>query len=192
VLLKAIELGVDLKKTSPEVKEVLGALKELERQGYAYEAADASFRMLVQKVLKKHKSFFALEGFRVIVAKGGKNEPCLSEATVKVRVGDAIEHAVAEGEGPVNALDRALRKVLTPFYPGIANVHLTDFRVRILDPAEATAAKTRVIIESSDGTESWNTVGVSDNIIEASWEALEDSVEYKLFREEEQAKAAKG
>lgn len=185
VLLKAIELGVDLKKSSPEVKEILEALKGLEKQGYSYEAADASFRILVQKVLRKHKSFFDLEGFRVVIQKGGKDMPCVSEATVKVRVGNEVEHCVAEGDGPVNALDSALRKALTRFYPAIEKVVLTDFRVRILDPEEATAAKTRVIIESSDGEQHWGTVGVSGNIIEASWEALVDSVEYKLFREEE-------
>jgi len=185
VLLKAIELGVDLKKSSPEVKEILDALKGLEKQGYSYEAADASFRILVQKVLRKHKSFFELEGFRVIIQKGGKDKPCVSEASVKVRVGNDVEHCVAEGDGPVNALDRALRKALMRFYPAIEKVVLTDFRVRILDPEEATAAKTRVIIESSDGEQHWGTVGVSGNIIEASWEALVDSVEYKLFREEE-------
>jgi 2-isopropylmalate synthase len=192
VLLKAIELGVDLKKSSPEVKGILDALKELERQGYTYEAADASFRMLIQKLLKKHRSFFDLEGFRVIIEKPGKSKPCVSEASIKVRVGKEIEHTVAEGDGPVNALDRALRKVLTRFYPEIAKVHLTDFRVRILDPSEATAAKTRVIIESSDGEDSWSTVGVSGNLIEACWEALVDSVEYKLFREEEQAQHPPG
>jgi 2-isopropylmalate synthase len=189
VLLKAIELGVDLKKSSPEVKGILEALKELERQGYAYEAADASFRMLVQKVLNKHQSFFELEGFRVIIEKAGTNGKCVSEASVKVRVNGEIEHTVAEGDGPVNALDRALRKALIRFYPEIEQVQLTDFRVRILDPQEATAAKTRVIIESGDGKETWGTVGVSENIIEASWEALVDSVEYKLFRDEEKRRA---
>lgn len=184
VLLKAIEMGVDLKKSSPEVKEILDSLKTLEKQGYTYEAADASFRMLVQKVLKKHKSFFELEGFRVIIEKDGKDKPCVSEASIKVRVGDDVEHMVAEGDGPVNALDRALRKALARFYPEIEKVFLTDYRVRILDPEEATAAKTRVIIESSDGENHWGTVGVSENIIEASWEALVDSVEYKLFCEE--------
>jgi 2-isopropylmalate synthase len=190
VLLKAIELGVDLKKSSPEVKDILESLKELERQGYAYEAADASFRMLVQKVLNKHKSFFELEGFRVIIEKAGAHASCVSEASVKVRVGGEVEHMVAEGDGPVNALDRALRKALIRFYPEIEQVQLTDFRVRILDPEEATAAKTRVIIESGDGKETWGTVGVSGNIIEASWEALVDSVEYKLFRDEEKRRAS--
>ncbi len=187
VLLKAIEMGVALKKSSPEVKEVLEALKEMEKQGYAFEAADASFRILVQKVLKQHRSFFDLDGFLVTIEKGGKDEPCRSKARVKVRVQDQIAETEAEGDGPVNALDRALRQALTRFYPEIERVVLTDFRVRILDPEEATAAKTRVVIESTDGRESWGTVGVSGNIIEAAWEALVDSMEYKLFREEEES-----
>ena len=127
----------------------------------------------------------------MIVEKRGKAAPCLSEAAVKVRVKGEVEHTVAEGGGPVNALDMALRKALMRFYPEIAKVQLTDFRVRILDPEEATAATTRVLIESSDGEETWGTVGVSDNIIEASWEALVDSVEYKLFREEERVHGAR-
>jgi 2-isopropylmalate synthase len=189
VLLKAIELGVGRKESARGAREILQALKALEAKGYAFEAADASFRMLIQKVLKKHRSFFDLEGFRVIVEKRGKDEPCLSEATIKVRVKDEIEQTVAEGDGPVNALDSALRKALIRFYPDIAKVLLTDFRVNILDPAEATAAKTRVLIESSDGEDTWGTVGVSENIIEASWEALLDSVEYKLFKQEEKLRA---
>ncbi|MFC1498860.1 alpha-isopropylmalate synthase regulatory domain-containing protein, partial [Verrucomicrobiota bacterium] len=169
---------------------VLAALKDLENKGYAFEAADASFRILIQKVLKEHKPFFDLEGFRVIVEKRGKDEPCQAEATIKVRVNGELEQTAAEGDGPVNAHVTALRKALMRFYPEIANVVLTDFRVRILDPEEATAAKTRVLIESSDGEETWGTVGVSENIIEACWEALVDSVEYKLFREEEKRSSA--
>ena len=185
ILLKAIEMDGGKGASKAEAREILGALKDLESKGYAFEAADASFRILIQKVLNQHKSFFELEGFRVIVEKHGAGAPCLSEATIKVRVNDQIEQTVAEGDGPVNALDSALRKALTRFYPAIAKVFLTDYRVRILDPEEATAAKTQVVIESSDGSETWGTVGVSENIIEASWEALQDSVEYKLFREEE-------
>jgi len=187
VLLKAIELGMGRQESVEGVKEILAELKSLENRGYAFEAADASFKMLIKKVLKKHKSFFDLEGFRVIVEKRGKDDPCISEATIKVRVKEEVEQTVAEGDGPVNALDGALRKALIRFYPEIAEVLLTDYRVRILDPEESTAATTRVLIESSDGTERWGTVGVSGNIIEASWEALVDSVEYKLFREEEKA-----
>ena len=190
VLLKAVELGVGgVRKSSDELREILQSLKDLESKGYAYEAADASFRILVKKLLKKHKPFFELEGFRVIVEKRGKDEPCLSEATIKVRVKDEVAHTAGEGNGPVDALDHALRKALIRFYPQIAKVVLTDFRVRILDPEEATAATTRVLIESSDGESSWGTVGVSHNIIEASWEALVDSVEYRLFKEEEEVAA---
>jgi 2-isopropylmalate synthase len=185
VLLKAVELGMGSGKTAKEAGNILKALKDLESKGYAFEAADASFKILIQKLLKEHKPFFELEGFRVMVEKRGKNTPCMSEATIKVRVNKEIEQTVAEGDGPVNALDSALRKALLRFYPEIAKVMLTDFRVSILDPKEATAAKTRVIIESSDGEESWGTVGVSGNVIEASWEALVDSVEYKLFKDEE-------
>lgn len=191
VVLKAIELGLGRNESEQGVRDILKSLKELESRGYAYEAADASFKMLVQKVLKKHRSFFGLEGFRVIVEKRGKDEPCLSEATVKVRVDQDIEQTVADGDGPVNALDKALRKALVRFYPEVAKVFLTDFKVRILDPEEATAARTQVLIESSDGESSWGTVGVSGNIIEASWEALMDSVEYKLFQVEAKSKRNK-
>jgi 2-isopropylmalate synthase len=188
VLMKAIEVGVPgLDKSSAELPAVVAALKDLEGKGYAFEAADASFRILVQKILNKHKPFFELEGFRVIVEKRGRNEPCLSEATIKVRVKDEVAHTAGDGNGPVDALDHALRKALTKFYPEIAKVLLTDFQVRILDPEVATGAKTRVLIQSGDGKETWGTVGVSSNIIEASWEALVDSVEYKLFMDEEKA-----
>jgi 2-isopropylmalate synthase len=139
-------------------------------------------------VLKEHRPFFDLEGYRVIVEKRHKGEPCMSEATVKLTVKGKTVQTVGEGNGPVDALDHALRHALLHFYPQIKGVHLTDYRVRILDPGEATAAKTRVVIESSDGTTTWGTVGVSPNIIEASWEALVDGVEYKLFQEEKKAK----
>lgn len=185
VFLKAVEMNLNFDKSSPEVKEILRELERLEKEGYEFEAAEASFKLLIQKVLKAHRSFFGLEGFRVIVEKEGAGQPCRSEATVKVNVDGEIEHTVGEGDGPVNALDHALRKALMRFYPQIADVFLTDYRVRILDPEEHTAAKTRVLIESSDGRNSWSTVGVSENIIEASWEALMDSVEYKLFLEEQ-------
>lgn len=117
----------------------------------------------------------------MIVEKRSADAPCISEATVKVRVGDEVEHTVGEGNGPVDALDAALRKALSHFYPEIENVFLSDFNVRILDPQEATRATTRVLIESSDGRSNWGTVGVSENIIQAAWEALLDSVEYKLY-----------
>jgi len=184
ILMKAQEMGGGT-ATKEETAAILKELKNLEHKGYTFEAADASFKILVQKVLKKHKPFFELEGFRVVVEKRGSEEPCISEATVKVRVKDTVAHTVAEGDGPVNALDGALRKAISPFFPEIAKVQLADFRVRILDPQEATAATTQVQIESTDGKKTWGTVGVSENIIEASWLALLDSVEYKLFMQEE-------
>ncbi|OGV66861.1 MAG: citramalate synthase [Lentisphaerae bacterium RIFOXYA12_64_32] len=181
ILLKAHEHNIQLDSKSPEVKRILTDLKRLESQGYEYESADASFKLLVQKLLKKHKPFFTLEGFRVMVEKRGPDAPCLAEATIKVTVNDTTEITAAEGDGPVNALDLALRKVLTPFYPEIRDVQLRDFKVRILDGKDGTAALTRVLIESGDGHEFWGTVGVSENLIEASWQALVDSVEYLLY-----------
>ncbi len=191
ILLKAVEMGVEMSKSSPEVRDVLRELEDLERKGYEFEAADASFQMLIQKVLKQRQSFFDLDGFRVIVEKRGKAQPCLSEATVKLTVNGECEHTVGEGDGPVNALDCALRRALMRFYPSIEKVSLLDYKVRILDPEQATAAKTRVLIESSDGKDTWGTVGVSENIIEASWEALVDSVEYKLFKDESRGRKAR-
>ena len=192
VFLKAVEMGLNLDKSSPEIKDILRELERLEKEGYAFEAAEGSFKLLIQKVLKAHKPFFELDGFRVIVEKRRKGEPCLSEATVKVSVQGVTALTVGEGNGPVDALNQALRKALLQFYPQIKDVVLTDYRVRILDPTEATAAKTRVVIESGDGVATWGTVGVSPNIIEASWEALVDSVEYKLFQEEKLAKKKAG
>lgn len=182
IALKAAEHNIKLDEKSPECRKILSELKEMEAKGYEYEASDASFSLLIQKLLKKHKPFFDLDGFRVIVEKRGHDAPCLSEATIKVSVKGQTELAAAEGEGPVNALDKALRKALTPFYPEISDVTLRDFKVRILEGEDGTAAHTRVLIESGDGKDIWGTVGVSENIIEASWEALVDSVEYQLFK----------
>jgi 2-isopropylmalate synthase len=190
VFLKAVEMGIAMDRDAPEVREVLRELERMEKEGYQFEAADASFKLLVQKVLKRHKAFFHLDGFRVIVEKRRAGEPCISEATVKLRVGDQAVHTVGEGDGPVDALNQALRKALEPFHPSVRDVKLTDYSVRILDPKEATAAKTRVLIQSSVGSHSWNTIGVSDNIIEASWEALVDGLEYKLFLEEQAGKGS--
>ncbi len=185
VLLKIRDMGLKVDKSSPEVREVLQELERLEKDGYEFEGAEASFTMLVQKVLKNHKSFFEVEGYRIISEHRPGRETELAEASVKVRVGDEAEYTVAEGEGPVDALNRALRKALARFFPAIAEVELIDYRVRILDPEHKTRAMTRVLIESSDGSTSWSTVGVSENIIEASWEALVESVEYKLFLQEQ-------
>ncbi|NOU36778.1 MAG: citramalate synthase [Kiritimatiellaceae bacterium] len=188
VFLKAIEMGLELDRKSPEVREVLKQLEQMEKDGYEYESADASFQMLIKKVLNKHQSFFDLKSFSVTVNKQGAGSGCSSEANVKLSVGGQDVSSNGTGDGPVDALNHALRDALVKFYPAIADVALIDYSVRILDPEEATAAKTRVLIESSDGEKTWGTVGVSENIIEASWEALVDSVEYKLFLEEEKAK----
>ncbi len=185
VFLKAVEMGLNLEKNSPQIREILRELEEMERKGYAFEAAEASFKLLIQKVLKKHQPFFELLGYRVIVESRCKGEASLAEATVKLSVNGEVESTVGEGDGPVDALNEALRRALTRFYPAIRDVQLVDYQVRILDPEEATAAKTRVLIESTDGKTSWGTVGVSTNLIEASWEALVDSVEYKLLIDEQ-------
>lgn len=181
---KAAELEIDLTQDTPKIREILETIKRLEHQGYEFEAAEGSFELLIKKALKRHRRFFDLEGFRVIVEKREDNR-LISEATIKVRVGGEAVHTAGDGDGPVNALDTALRKALEKFYPAIAKVRLVDYKVRVLDPKEGTAAKVRVLIESSDGEQIWGTIGVSENIIQASWEALVDSVEYKLLREED-------
>ncbi|MEI7899728.1 MAG: citramalate synthase [bacterium] len=184
VLMKAAELGIDVATLDKAAtRRVLDEVKRRENKGYSYESADGSLKILLQKVLKTHTPFFELEGFRVIVEKRGREEPCLSEATIKVKVNGETELTAGEGQGPVDALNAALRSALTRFYPEIEHVLLTDYRVRILDPQEATRAMTRVLIESGDGIRQWGTVGVSENIIEASWQALSDSVEYKLYED---------
>ena len=181
---KARELGMPgVAESREHTRGALDLLKRMEKQGYSYESADGSFKILLRKVLEQHKPFFELEGFRVIVEKWSRDEPCLSEATVKVRVNGEAELTAGEGSGPVDALNRALRKALRRFYPNIDDVTLTDYRVRILDPREATAAVTRVLIESTDNRRFWGTVGVSENIIEASWQALVDSIEFKLHED---------
>jgi 2-isopropylmalate synthase len=143
---------------------------------------------MLRKLMGKHRKYFDLVGFRVIVEKRGPEEPCLSEATIKIKIGDDLKHMAAEGDGPVNALDTALRRALVDIYPNLKKVHLTDYKVRVINPRAATAAAVRVIIESTDGKQVWGTIGVSENIIQASWQALLDSVEYKLMKEEEKKK----
>jgi 2-isopropylmalate synthase len=181
ILMKAAEHNLK-ELSSEDLKEILEELKKMENEGYEFETADASFGLMMTKVMNKHNPFFYLDGYRVIIEKRGSNEPCLSEATVKLSVKGQSELMAAEGDGPVNALDKALRKSLNRFYPEIANVKLKDYKVRILEGEDGTAAKTRVLIESGDDNQTWGTVGVSENIIEASWEALVDSVEYILYK----------
>ena len=168
-------------------RKILKAVQDKEAEGYEFEAAEASFDLLVRKILGTHRQFFALEGFRVIVEKRGTDEVPISEATVKLTVGGRTRLTVSEGDGPVHALDGALRAALEEFYPQLKEVRLVDYKVRIVNPRAATAARTCVVIESTDGKQVWGTVGVSENIIEASWQAMVDSVEYKLTKELDRA-----
>lgn len=184
ILYKAKEFGIDVERDKKVVKDILKKIKELEMFGYQFEGAEGSLELLIKKALGIHKKYFDLVGFRVIVEKKEKSEP-FSEATIMVRVGDSIEHTAAFGKGPVNALDTALRKALHKFYPRLKEMDLVDYKVRVLSTKDGTQAPTRVLIESCDGKQSWGTVGVSDNIIEASWEALVDGIDYKLLIEEE-------
>ncbi|MFA7676559.1 MAG: citramalate synthase [Candidatus Omnitrophota bacterium] len=179
---KAKELAYALDKKSPQAKKIHSLVQEMERQGYQFEAAEASFKLLLHKEFKQHKKFFDLMGFKVVVEKR-EDGKLISEATIKLKIGDKLEHTASEGDGPVNALDNALRKALIKYYPILASMHLADFKVRVLDEKGGTAAKVRVLIESQDEKDSWSTVGLSENVIEASWQALVDSVEYKLLKD---------
>ena len=163
-------------------RRILTQVQELENEGYQFEAADASFDLLVRKILGSYTPFFELIKYHVTVEKRAIGD-LVTEATVKLKVGDRTEHVVGEGDGPVNALDAALRKSLESFYPKLKEVHLTDYKVRVVNAKAGTAARVRVIIQSMDKTSLWGTVGVSENIIEASWQALVDSVEYKLQKD---------
>jgi 2-isopropylmalate synthase len=180
---KLEELGIDVESTSDEVKQIVQQIKELEADGYQFEAAEASFELLVQKARRTYRPFFELRDFKVINYGKGPFAPCPSEAIVRVVVKGKDHHVVADGDGPVNALDRALRKAVGNAYPELRKVHLTDFKVRVINARAGTAAKVRVLIESADGEKTWTTVGVSEDIIEASWQALVDSVEYFLLHE---------
>jgi 2-isopropylmalate synthase len=186
---KAKEYGIDLDRNTPDARRILETLKRLEDEGFQFEGAEASFELLMERALDHHRPYFDLEGYRVIVEENaGDGEP-VAEATVRVRVKGIQEHTAAAGNGPVNALDHALRKALEDFYPNLKAMALLDYKVRILNEAKGTAAKTRVLITSGDGDETWGTVGVADNIIEASWHALVDSIEYKLRRDERRGSA---
>jgi len=181
ILQKINEVDPTLTKDSLETKAIINKLKELEYEGYQFEGAESSFELVIRKMLGKYKPSFELKDFKVIV-----NEPAgkavNSSAMIKIKVDNQEEITAAEGDGPVNALDNAVRKALERFYPQIREMKLTDFKVRVLDSESATAAKVRVLIESTDGKDVWTTIGVSTDIIEASWKALVDSIEYKLSK----------
>ncbi len=176
--LKAKELGIELDEKRPEMKPLIDELKEREFRGYEYEAADASFRLLVAKHVGQSKTFFEVESYRVIIERHAGE--LWAEATVKLRVNGEWRHTVAEEAGPIGALDKALRLALETTYPQLRDMKLRDYKVRILEGNSGAGSRTRVLIESGDGSRIWGTVGVSDNIIDASWEALRESVEYKL------------
>ncbi|MBC2602293.1 citramalate synthase [Puniceicoccus vermicola] len=185
IMMKAREMGVDLESRSPELKTFLEELKDLEFRGYEYESADASFKLLLDKFLHGRKDRINLKGYRAMISEEIHSERELySEATVKISVDGSESHTVAEARGPIGALDHALRKALSPIYPFVEEMRLVDFKVRIVDSKEGTDAKIRVQVESTDGSRSWGTVGASENIVEACWEALKDAYEFKILLEE--------
>ncbi|HEY7531437.1 MAG TPA: citramalate synthase [Nitrospiraceae bacterium] len=184
-LLEKVEaFGIKLNKGDAKVQELITTLKDRESEGYQFEGAEGSFKLLMQKAMGTHTPSFQLLGFRVIVEKKQDHGASFAEATVMVKVGDAIEHAAATGAGPVNALDHALRKALEKFYPQLGEVKLLDYKVRVLSANRGTGSKVRVLIESGDHKDKWGTVGVSGDIIDASWQALADSIEYKLMSQD--------
>jgi 2-isopropylmalate synthase len=183
--LKEFRFGLDKEIT----RKILNKVQDLENEGYQFEAADGSFVLLVKKVAGTYKSFFDLEGFRVMITRDRDGKP-VCEATVKLSVGSEHRLTAAEGDGPVDAFNGALRKALADIYPSLQEVQLIDYKVRVVNPKAATAAKVRVIIESKDHADHWGTIGVSENIIEASYLALADSIEYKLMKDEETRKNA--
>ncbi|MFQ5538870.1 MAG: citramalate synthase [Candidatus Binatia bacterium] len=189
VVYKAKEFGIELTGEDHAVHEILRRTKEMESQGYEFEAAEASFELLIQEALGKKRKNFRLIGFRVIDEKRKEDEPPVSEATIMVEVDGAVEHAAAMGNGPVHALDQALRKALTHFFPSLKEVELLDYKVRVLASGEGTAATVRVLIESRDKKDEWGTVGVSHNVIDASWQALADSIDYKLYKDGKKRRA---
>lgn len=181
ILFKAAELGIDVKSYQEQLPAIMKRLKELEHEGYQFEAAEGSLELLIKKIKNEYKNYFDLQGLRILVEKDESDE-MRTEATIRMIVNNAVEHAAAEGVGPINALDKALRKVLINFYPEIEGMKLTDYKVRVIDAKAGTSARVRVLIESTADNMTWNTVGVSENIIEASWQALTDSVSYYLMK----------
>ncbi|WP_321530967.1 citramalate synthase [uncultured Desulfuromonas sp.] len=183
ILAKAEQFDINLDSKDPVTLEILEDIKEMENKGYQFEGAEASFELLMRRALGTLRHYFSVIGFRVIDTKQKEGDKPLSEATVKVKVGGRIEHTAAEGDGPVNALDNALRKALEHFYPQLKEMRLFDYKVRVLPSGQGTASITRVLIESGDDDTRWGTVGVSDNIIDASYHALIDALQYKLVRD---------
>jgi 2-isopropylmalate synthase len=183
IVLKAKRYGVDLTKKSPETREILSLIAEMENRGFSFDGAEASFELLLEKSMGTYRKLFDLKSFRVIVEQRGTDPQPITEVTLRLVVDGEEILTVAEGDGPVHALDSALRKGLVKFYPKeLSHIKLMDFKVRVLSGQDGTAAMVRTVVESTDGTSSWSTVGVSENVIEASWHALVDSVEYGLLK----------
>lgn len=190
VLHKAKKFGIDLDSRDPVVTSILKELKTLENQGFQYEGAEASFELLMRRALGVQRRYFTLISFRVINQKSDMDQPPQAEATIRLEVGGEVVHTAALGDGPVNALDKALRKALTRFYPSLAEMWLSDYRVRVLASEHGTGARVRVLIESRDQDSEWGTVGVSHDILEASWQALVDSISHKLMKDEKKKQAS--
>jgi 2-isopropylmalate synthase len=181
LLYKARELNLDINSYDAQTRAVIKQIKELESQGFQFEGADASLELFLRKAFDQWKEHFQLKNLKVILEKN-EQDNIVSEAMIKLCANGETFHTAADGDGPVNALDNALRKALTEVYPEIKDMHLTDYKVRVLDGKDGTAAKVRVLIQSADSTGKWDTVGVSENIIEASWQALVDSINYLLMK----------
>jgi 2-isopropylmalate synthase len=180
---KAGEMGIKISSSPSTAAKILDHVQDLENKGYQFELAEASLLLLMKRAADHVKKHFELKDFRVIIESRSGGE-IVSEATVKLKVGEELRHTVSLGDGPVHAMDQAIRKSLIEFYPSLSEMRLSDFRVRVLDEKSGTAASVRVLIQSEDGSDSWWTVGVSENIIEASWMALKDSIEYKFVKDE--------
>lgn len=185
ILYKARELGIKVSSKDPVVMATLEKIKELESRGYQFEGAEASFELMLKRAMGLQRKYFDLHGFRVINEKRTETEDPIAEATIMISVGGEIAHTAALGNGPVNALDNAARKALERFYPSLKDMELVDYKVRVLTAGEGTAAQVRVLIETGDKKDKWGTVGLSENIVEASWQALADSITYKLMKDEE-------
>lgn len=184
ILHKSKQWGLNLAPNDPVLPTIISELKALENEGYQYEGAEASFELLMRRAMGLQRNYFKFESFRVMNHKYRMDKPPLTEATIRLYIGGSEVHTAAMGDGPVNALDTAIRKALTRFYPCLAEMELTDYKVRVLSGEHGTEAKVRVLVESKDRHSSWGTVGVSVNIIEASWQALVDSINYKLMKED--------
>ena len=178
---KAKELGVEIGNNGIDSRQIASEIKQLEQEGYQFDSADGSFKILLEKFTDQFHPHFELESFRVTIEKD-KDQPCSAHATIKISVSGKEEITAGEGYGPVSALDNALRKALGKFYPDLDTMRLVDFKVRVIDGSRGTAAKVRVLIESRDQNEIWSTIGVSEDIIEASWQALADSFQFKLAK----------